>query len=121
MFLVIQMRDVMRRATCAVYVERLEDHLYYRKHNVIMQFYYEYVSQRCGEAKSISIWKSTPTPWTDAGVAFVYAVQDIVSIKNSEGSMLVSAHAPTVYTVWTIKSKTKQILQTIFPTKPNLT
>jgi hypothetical protein len=44
---------------------------------------------------------------TDAGVAFVYGVQCIISIKNSEGSILVSAHASTVYAVGRIKSKTK--------------
>jgi hypothetical protein len=36
---------------------------------------------------------------TDAGVAFVSAVKYIISIKNSEGSMLVSEHASTVYAV----------------------
>jgi len=43
----------MRRAICAVSVERLQDRLYYRKHNGIAHFYYEHVSQRCAEAKSI--------------------------------------------------------------------
>jgi hypothetical protein len=57
-----------------------------------------------------------PIPRTDAGVAFVYAVKYIISIKNSEGSMLVSAHASAVYAVWRIKSKTKQILPTELPT-----
>jgi len=33
------MRAGMRRAKCAVYVEPLEDRLYYRKHNGITQFY----------------------------------------------------------------------------------
>jgi hypothetical protein len=55
-------------------------------------------------------------PWTDAGVAFVSAVQYIISIKDSEGSMLVSEHASTVYAVWRKKSNTKQILPTVFPT-----
>jgi hypothetical protein len=32
-----------------------------------------------------------------AGVAFLFAVQYIISIKDSEGSILVSAHASTVY------------------------
>jgi hypothetical protein len=63
------------------------------------QFYYEHVSQRCGEAKSISIKKSTPTPCTDAGVAFLSVVKYIISIKDREGSMLESAHASTVYAV----------------------
>jgi len=45
----------MRRAICAGYVVLLEDGLYYRKHNGIMLFYYLHVSQRCGDAKSISI------------------------------------------------------------------
>jgi hypothetical protein len=48
----------MRRAIYAVHVERSEDRLYYRKHNEITQFYYEHVSQRCGEAKSVSNYKS---------------------------------------------------------------
>jgi hypothetical protein len=39
----------MRRAICAVYVERWEDRPFYRKHNGLAQFYYEHVSQRCGE------------------------------------------------------------------------
>jgi hypothetical protein len=45
----------MRRAVCAVYVEHWEERQYYRKPNGIAQFYYEHVSQRCGEAESISI------------------------------------------------------------------
>jgi len=94
------MRERMRRAICAVYVERWEDRLYYRKHNGITHFYYEHVSQRCGEVKYISIQKSTPTPWADAGVAFVSGVEYIIPIKDSEGCMLVSAHAPTVYALW---------------------
>jgi hypothetical protein len=73
--------------------------MYYRKHNRIMLLYYKHVSQRCGEAKFISISKSTPTPRTDAGVTFVSAVQCIISIKDSDGSILVSAHASTVYAV----------------------
>jgi hypothetical protein len=35
----------------------------------------------------------------DAGVAFVSGVQYIISIKHSEGSMLLSAHASTVSAV----------------------
>jgi hypothetical protein len=35
----------------------------------------------------------------DAGVALVSAVQYVISIKESEGSTLVSAHASTVYAV----------------------
>jgi hypothetical protein len=46
-------------------------------------------------------------PRTDAGVAFVSAVKYIISIKDSEDSMLVGAHESTVYAVWRIKSKTK--------------
>jgi hypothetical protein len=57
-----------------------------------------------------------PTPWTDAGVAFVTAVQYILPDKDSESIMLVSAQASTVYAVWRIKPKTKQILSTVFPT-----
>jgi len=92
------------------------DGLYYRKHNRIRLFYYLHVSQRCGDAKSISIKKLTPTPRTDAGVAFVSAVQYVVSIKDSEGSMLGSAHASSVYAVCKIKSKTKQPLRNVLPT-----
>jgi hypothetical protein len=51
----------------------------------------------------------------EAGVAFVYGVQCIISIKDSEGSILVSAHASTVYAVGRIKSKTKQDLPTLHP------
>jgi hypothetical protein len=87
----------MRRAICAVYIERWEDTLYYRKHNANAQFYYEHVSQRCGEAKSTWNNKSTPTPKTDAGVALVSSVQYIISIKDSEGSKQVSTHASTAY------------------------
>jgi hypothetical protein len=47
---------------------------------------------------------------------FVSAVEYIISFKDSEGSMLVYAHASTVYAVWRIKSKTKQILTKVFPT-----
>jgi hypothetical protein len=43
-----------------------------------------------------------------------------ISIKDSEGSKLVSAQASTVYAVWRIKLKTKQILLTVLPTQPNL-
>jgi hypothetical protein len=43
----------MRRAIYAVYVERSEDRLYYRKHDGIAQSYYEHVSERCEEAKSV--------------------------------------------------------------------
>jgi len=39
MFYVIKMTESMRRAVCAVYVERREDSLYYRKHNRITQVY----------------------------------------------------------------------------------
>jgi hypothetical protein len=109
-FHVIKVREGMRRTICAVYNERWEDRLYYRKNNGITQFDYEHVSQRCGEPKSTSISKSTPTPWTDAGVAFVFGVQCIISVKDSEGSILVSAHASTLYAVGRIKSKTKQDL-----------
>jgi hypothetical protein len=34
---------------------KFHNRLYYRKHNGIAQFYYEHVSQRHGEAKSITI------------------------------------------------------------------
>jgi hypothetical protein len=44
------------------------------------------------------------------------AVKYIIYIKDSEGSLTVSAHASTVYAVSKIKSKTKQILPTVFPT-----
>jgi hypothetical protein len=102
-------------------VETWEERLYYTKHNGIAQNSFINVLQRYREAKFISIQKSTPTPWTDAGVAFVCAVKYIISIKDSEGSMLVSAHASTAYAVWRINSKTKQILPNVFPTQPNPT
>jgi len=35
--------------------------------------------------------------------------------------MLISAHAPTAYAVWRIKSTTKQILPTVLPTQLNQT
>jgi len=73
----------------------------------IAQFYYEHVSQRRREAKSISIWKLTPTPWTDAGVHFVSGEQYIISIKDSDGNVLASAHASMTYTMWRIKSETE--------------
>jgi hypothetical protein len=111
----------MRTTICPVYDERWEDRLWYRKQNGIAQLFYEHVSNHCGEAKSISILKSTPTPWTDAGVDFVSAEQYIIYIKNSEGSMLVIAHASTVYAVWRIKSKMKLILPTVLPISLNLT
>jgi len=44
--------------------------------------------------------KTTLTTWTDPDVAFVSAVKHIISIKDSEGRMLASAHASTVYAVW---------------------
>jgi hypothetical protein len=43
-------------------------------------------------------------PWTDAGVAFMPAVK-YISLKDSEGNVLVSAYAPTVYAVWRINRK----------------
>jgi hypothetical protein len=95
--------------------------LYYRKHNGIAHFYYEYVSQPYAKAKSVWIWKSTPTPWTDASISFVSTVKYIISFEDSEGSMLVSSHASTVYAPWRIKSKKKGILPTVFPTYPTLT
>jgi hypothetical protein len=46
----------------------------------------------------------------------VTAIKYIISINDSEGTMLVSAHASTVYAVWIILiSKTKQILPTVIP------
>jgi hypothetical protein len=57
----------------------------------------------------------------DAGVAYVYGVQFIISIKDSEGSILVSACATTVYAVGRIKSKMKQDLPKLHPPLPNLT
>jgi hypothetical protein len=52
----------------------------------------------------------------DAGFNFVFAVQYVIFIKDNEGSMLVSAHASSVYAVWWIKSNTKQILRTVLLT-----
>jgi hypothetical protein len=47
-------------------------------------------------------------PWTDAGVVFS-GVQYIISVMDSEGNLLESAHAPTTYGMWKIKSKTQAI------------
>jgi hypothetical protein len=58
----MKMREGMFRAICAVSDERSENRLYYRKHDGIAQFYYEQVSLRCGEAKSISIQKRRRRP-----------------------------------------------------------
>jgi len=49
------MREGMCRTTCTGYIELWEDHLCYRKHNEISQCYFEHVSQRYGEAKSVSV------------------------------------------------------------------
>jgi hypothetical protein len=57
---------------------------------------------------------------TDAGVAFVSAVQYIISVKESVGPILVCAHASTIYAVWSIKSRTEQILPTVLPYWPNI-
>jgi hypothetical protein len=46
----------------------------------------------------------------------VSVVKYIISIKDSEGSMLVSAHVSTVYALWRMKSKTNQILPNVLPT-----
>jgi len=86
------MREGMRRTICAVYVKSWENRLYYGKHNRIAQFSYENVSRHCGEAKSIPIY--------EAGVGFFCAVQYIISVKDSEGIMLGSAHASTTYGMW---------------------
>jgi len=47
------MRESMSKAICAVYDERWEDRLWYRKLNGIAQFFYEHVAKLCGEAISI--------------------------------------------------------------------
>jgi uncharacterized protein (UPF0333 family) len=52
----------------------------------------------------------------DAGVAFVSTVQYIITIMDSEGSMVVSTYAPAVNGVWKIKSETKQVLRNVIPT-----
>jgi hypothetical protein len=49
-------------------------------------------------------------------VLLLFRSKYVTSIKDSEGSMLVSAHASTVYAVWKIKWKTKQILPNALPT-----
>jgi hypothetical protein len=71
--------------------------VYTIENNGIPQFYYEQVSQRCGEGKATSISKSTPTPRTDADIAFVSVEQYIIFIKDSEGCVPVRAHMSTVY------------------------
>jgi hypothetical protein len=52
----------------------------------------------------------------DADVAFVPGVQHIISIKDSEGCILICAHVSTVDGVGGIKSKTKQSLPTVLLT-----
>jgi hypothetical protein len=47
---------------------------------------------------------------------FCVRVQYVIYIKDTECSILVSAHASTVYAVSRIKPKTKQILPTLLPT-----
>jgi len=42
--------------------------------------------------------------------------QNVTSIKDSEGSMVGSTHASTVYSVLIIEPKTKHILPTVLPT-----
>jgi len=49
------MREGMSPDTWAVYVERSEDRLYYRKHNGIAPCYFKHVSQPYGEVKSIFV------------------------------------------------------------------
>jgi hypothetical protein len=51
-----------------------------------VHFYYEHLSECCGEAKSISIQKLTLTPCTDAGFAFVSGVQYVIPIKGYGGT-----------------------------------
>jgi len=48
------MREGFRRTTRAVYIEPRENCLNYGKHNGNTQFHYKHITQRCGEAKSIS-------------------------------------------------------------------
>jgi hypothetical protein len=103
------MREGMRRAICAVHVEFWEDCLYYRKHDGIAQCYFELLSQQFGEAKFISVEKSSPTPWTGAGVGFFSGVQYIIRVKGSEGFILGCAHASTTYGMLRIKSKPQAI------------
>jgi hypothetical protein len=40
---------------------------------------------------------------------FFSSVQYIISVRDSEGSMLGSAHASTTYGMWRINSKTEAI------------
>jgi len=44
--------------------------------------------------------KSTPKPWTDAGVVSFFRVQYNIIVKDSEGSMLASVLASTTYSMW---------------------
>jgi hypothetical protein len=79
----------MCRAICAVYVESCEDHLYYRKHKGIARFYYENVSnvvEKRNPHQSKNRRRSRFCVWR-------------TMYKDSEGSMLVSAHASSVYAV----------------------
>jgi hypothetical protein len=54
-------------------------------------------------------------PWTDAGVALVSAVKYIISIEDSESSMLVIAHA------FKVKYKGKRNTSYHLYFQPNLT
>jgi hypothetical protein len=52
--------------------------------------------------------------------SLVSGAEYVIFIKDIEGSMLVNAHESTVYALWRIKSKAKQILTSVFPKEPNL-
>jgi len=44
----------MRKTICEGYIGSWEESLYYRKHEELAQCYFEHVSHRYGEPKSIS-------------------------------------------------------------------
>jgi hypothetical protein len=67
--------------------------MHYRKHDGIAQFYYKHVSNVVQKRNTYQIK-------IDAGVAFVSAVKCITFTKHSEGSVLLSEQAFTVYAVW---------------------
>jgi hypothetical protein len=71
--------------------------LYYRKHNGIAPFYYEHVSQRCGETKIHTNLKIDADALNRRRRRF--CVRRKIYLSDSEGSTLVSAHASTVYAV----------------------
>jgi len=85
----------MRRAICAIYVEIWKDPLYYRKHNGIAPCYFQHVSNNMEKQNPYQskLRRQRPEPTLASVSSPVY----IISVKDSEGIMLGSAHASTTY------------------------